>query len=119
LALVHAWGRTWPRWVVGLAGRPVPRRLVLLPGCAVSIMIVVYFGVMLVQMVAERLQGRNPFPPDAEMDLPEAFFWVAVPAYFVWGVSLGLAALAYHRRTRPAAAEPRSQVRATLAGAAS
>ena len=51
-------------------------------------------------MVAERLQGRNPFPPDSRMDLPEAFFWVAVPAYFVWGAALGVAATSYHRRTR-------------------
>lgn len=100
LALVHSWGVVWPRWVLGLAGRRVPRGLVLGPGTGVSVMIVVYFGVGLVQMVIERLQGRNPFPPDARMDLPESFFWVAVPAYFVWGAALGVASRAYHRRTR-------------------
>lgn len=99
LALVHAWGRVWPRWVLGLAGRRVPRWLVLGPAIAVSALIVTYFGVMLVQMVVERVHGRNPFPPDAQMDLPEAFFWVAVPAYFVWGAALGIAALAFHRRS--------------------
>jgi len=99
LALVHSWGRMWPRWVVGLAGRRVPRRLVLWPGAAVAVMIVTYFGVMLGQMVVERLHGRNPFPPDDRMDLPETFFWVAVPAYLVWGAALGVAAVAYHRRT--------------------
>jgi len=100
LALVHSWGMVWPRWVVGLAGRRVPRRLVLWSGAGVSVMIVFYFGVMLGQMVAERLHGRNPFPPDARMDLPEAFFWVAVPAYVVWGAALAVATLSYHRRTR-------------------
>jgi hypothetical protein len=100
LALVHSWGMVWPRWVVGLAGRRVPRRLVLWPGVGVSVMIVTYFGVMLGQMVVERLHGRNPFPPDARMDLPETFFWVAVPAYVVWGAALGVTALSYHRRTR-------------------
>ncbi|KRC64625.1 hypothetical protein ASE12_07505 [Aeromicrobium sp. Root236] len=100
LALVHSWGMVWPRWVVGLAGRRVPRRLVLWPGAGVSVMIVTYFGVMLGQMVVERLHGRNPFPPDGRMDLPETFFWVAVPAYLVWGAALGVAAIAYHRRTR-------------------
>ena len=99
LALVHSWGLVWPRWVVGLAGRRVPRRLVLWPGAGVSVMIVTYFGVMLGQMVVERLHGRNPFPPDDRMDLPETFFWVAVPAYLVWGAALGVAAIAYHRRT--------------------
>ena len=98
MSLVHSWGLVWPRWVVGLAGRRVPRRLVLWPGAGVSVMIVGYFGVMLGQMVVERLHGRNPFPPDARMDLPEAFFWVAVPAYVVWGVALAIATLSYHRR---------------------
>lgn len=102
LALVHGWGRVWPRWVLGLAGRRVPRWLVLGPGIGVAASITVYFGVMLVQMVVERLHGRNPFPPDGEMSLPESFFWVAVPAYFLWGAALGVAALAYHRRTRVA-----------------
>jgi hypothetical protein len=99
LALVHSWGRTWPRWVLGLSGRRVPRWLVLGPGIAVSSIIVVYFGTMLVEMIFERLQGRNPFPPDDRMALPETFFWVAVPAYFVWGVGLTVATLAYQRRT--------------------
>ena len=34
--------------------------------------------------------------------LPLAFFWVAVPGYWVWGLGLGAAALAYYRLTRPA-----------------
>ena len=100
LALVHEWGRIWPRWVIGLSGRRVPRWLVLGPGAAVSSIIVIYFGTMLVEMIAVRLQGRNPFPPDDRMALPETFFWVAVPAYFVWGVGLAVATLAYQRRTK-------------------
>lgn len=99
LALVHSWGRIWPRWVVGLSGRRVPRWLVLGPGIAVSSIIVVYFGTMLVEMIFQRLQGHNPFPPDERMALPETFFWVAVPAYFVWGVGLAVATLSYRRRT--------------------
>jgi hypothetical protein len=99
LALVHSWGRTWPRWVVGLSGRRVPRWLVLGPGIAVSSIIIIYFGTMLVEMIFERLHGRNPFPPDDRMALPETFFWVAVPAYFVWGVGLAIATLSYRRRT--------------------
>ncbi|MES9543832.1 hypothetical protein [Actinomadura sp. NPDC000600] len=100
LALVHSFGRTWPRWVPGLAGRGVPRRLVLWPGAAISGGLVVYFGLMLLQMSWERLHGRNPFPPDGRLDLPEAFFWVAVPAYFAWGAGMAAAARAYARRTR-------------------
>ncbi|TDD61130.1 hypothetical protein E1293_45170, partial [Actinomadura darangshiensis] len=100
LALVHAFGRTWPRWVPALSGRRVPRRLVLWPGTAISGGLVVYFGLMLLQMGWERLHGRNPFPPGSGLDLPEAFFWVAVPAYFLWGAGMAAAARAYARRTR-------------------
>ncbi|WP_433471805.1 hypothetical protein ACQPZP_23035 [Spirillospora sp. CA-142024] len=100
LALVHSFGRTWPRRVPGLAGRRVPRRLVLWPGTAISGGLVVYFGLMLLQMCWERLHGRNPFPPEGGLDLPEAFFWVAVPAYFAWGAGMAAAARGYARRTR-------------------
>ncbi|PSL05866.1 hypothetical protein CLV30_10317 [Haloactinopolyspora alba] len=100
LAQAHRWGRVWPRWVPALGGRPVPRRLVLWPGVGVAAGITVYFGFVQVQMVLERLAGRNPFPPGDGVALPEAFFWVAVPAYLTWGVGLGVAALGYHRRTK-------------------
>jgi hypothetical protein len=100
LALVHRWGRTWPRWVLGLSGRRVPRWLVLGPAVGVAGAIVVYFGLIQLQMVWLRLQGENPFPLGDGMDLPESFFWVAVPAYVVWGAAMGVAAIAYARRTR-------------------
>lgn len=100
LALVHRFGRRWPRPVPGLAGRAVPRRLVLWPGTAISAGLVVYFGVMLLQMIWERMHGRDPFPPDGRMDLPEAFFWAAVPGYLAWGAGMAAAALAYARGTR-------------------
>lgn len=100
LALVHGWGRTWPRWVPFGSGRRVPRWLVLGPGIGVSAGIVVYFGLMLAMMVAERLRGRNPFPPGHGLDLPEVFFWFAVPAYVVWGCGMAVAAGVYFLRTR-------------------
>ncbi len=101
LALVHRWGRVWPRWTPALGGRRVPRPLVLWPAAAVSCGLVAYFGVGLGQMVAERLAGRRPFAGDGGgPELPEAFFWVAVPAYFVWGVGMAVAAVGYARATR-------------------
>ncbi|MFG2089420.1 hypothetical protein [Spirillospora sp. NPDC048824] len=100
LALVHSFGRTWPRRLPGLGGRRVPRRLVLWPGAAISGGLTVYFGLMLLLMFWERLNGRNPFPPEGGLDLPEAFFWVAVPAYLLWGAGMAVAARAYARRTR-------------------
>ncbi|GAA2070284.1 hypothetical protein [Actinomadura alba] len=100
LSLVHGWGRVWPRWVPRLAGRRVPRRLVLWPAYGVSGGLVVYFGLMQLQMVFERLNGRNPFPPEGGLALPETFFWIAVPAYLTWGTGMAVAALAHARRTR-------------------
>ncbi|GGS99119.1 hypothetical protein ACFFV7_20560 [Nonomuraea spiralis] len=97
LALVHRFGRVWPGWVPWLAGRRVPRPLVLWPGVAVSGGLLAYFGVGLGQMVAERLGGGVPFSGG---DLPEAFFWVAVPGYVVWGAGMAVAAWSYARRTR-------------------
>ncbi|SFA72411.1 hypothetical protein SAMN05216266_10164 [Amycolatopsis marina] len=101
LALVHTWGLIWPRWLPRLAGRRVPRWLVLGPGIGISAGLVVYFGLMLLTMAAERLQGRNPFPPSDGLVLPEAFFWISVPAYLLWGLGMAGAALSYQRRTRP------------------
>lgn len=102
LALVHGWGRTWPRWLPRIGGRRVPRRLVLGPAVFVSGGLVTYFGVTLAQMIIERLHGRNPFPASGGLDLPETFFWFAVPAYVVWGAGIAVAAVSFARRTRPA-----------------
>lgn len=82
LALVHSWGRRLPRW------------LPLAPALFVSAGLIAYFGIGLVQLIAD---GGNP---DAG-SLPQAFYWVAVPAYVLWGVSLLVAALAYRSHTRP------------------
>ena len=98
LALVHAWGRVLPRWVRLLAGRRVPRWLPLGPAFAISTLMTVYFGLTLVKLAADTLSGawRQSFGI-----LPLAFFWVAVPAYWIWGVGLGIAAISYYRITRP------------------
>lgn len=103
LALVHRWGRVWPRWTPFLRGRPVPRRLVLWSGTALGTGMTVYFGFMVLVMVWERLHGRNPFPPEGGLELPEAFFWASVPAYLLWGLGLVVASRAYARRTSPRA----------------
>lgn len=98
LALVHSWGRIVPRWIPLLAGRPVPRWLPLGPALVLSPLMTVYFGLTLVKVIADTLSGawRHSFDP-----FPLAFFWVAVPAYWVWGLGLGAAAIAYYQRTRP------------------
>lgn len=101
LALAHGWGRVWPFWVPFVARRRIPRWLVLGPGAGLGVGMVAYFAMMLAQMVMERLQGRNPFPPSGGLDLPEPFFWVSVPAYLLWGIGLVVAARSYSMITRP------------------
>jgi hypothetical protein len=94
LAQVHRFGRVWPRWVLGLAGRRVPRWLVLGPGLGVSVGMTAYFGTGLVQLLTE--------PSGAGADrYPSWFMGVAMSAYLVWGAGLGAAALSYRLRTRP------------------
>ncbi len=96
LAMVHRWGRVWPRWVLPLAGRRVPRWLVAGPGLLLSGGLTAYFGMGMVQLVVEGV-------PDSGTGAGSALFlWLAVPAYLVWGVTMGVAAISYYRRTRPA-----------------
>ena len=85
LLLVYRPGRFFPRWML------------LLPGFGLGAGITAYFGVGLLQMIGNVIQGK---PAYDDVGLPEAFFWVAVPAYLLWGVGLTLAAYGYHRRTR-------------------
>ncbi|MFB7667659.1 hypothetical protein ACFC1R_27660 [Kitasatospora sp. NPDC056138] len=95
LSLVHGWGRVFPRWVPLLARRRVPRRLLLPPAAGLSVGLLVYFGVGIGQLVGETIRPR-PHPGS----LPLSFLWVAMPAYWLWGLGLGVAAVSYHRRTR-------------------
>ena len=85
LLLVYRLGVVFPRWML------------LLPGAGLGAGITAYFGVGLLQMIAETLQGKVPFD---DIDLPQSFFWVAVPAYFVWGAGLTAATYGYYLRTR-------------------
>jgi len=98
LGLVHGWGRVWPRKVLPVAGRRVPRWLPLGPAVVLSVGITSYFGIGLGQMVADTFRGISA----ADGPFAAWFFWTAVPAYVVWGVGLGLAATSYARLTRPA-----------------
>ncbi len=85
LTLVYRVGRFFPRWML------------LLPGAGVGVGITAYFGVGLLQMITNVLQGE---PAYDDVGLPESFFWVAVPAYVAWGVGLSIATYGYYLRTR-------------------
>ncbi|HEY3686451.1 MAG TPA: hypothetical protein VGL93_25680 [Streptosporangiaceae bacterium] len=100
LALVHHWGRVFPRWVPGLAGRGVPRAVPLVPAWLVAGGLLLYFGISLVELVIQTAAGS----PVAGDGLSAGFFWAAVGGYVTWGTGLALAAYAYGARTRRACA---------------
>lgn len=85
--LVHPIGRRFPRWML------------LLPGFAIGAGMTAYFGVGLIQMIVAAVQGQ---PIYGDVGLPDSFFWVAVPAYLVWGAGLAVAARGYQFATRKA-----------------
>ncbi|RCV56984.1 hypothetical protein [Marinitenerispora sediminis] len=97
LAVVHSWGWALPSWLPLLAGRRVPHRLVLVPAFAVAGALTAYFGAGTVQLAVETATGTWT---ESE-GLPLAFYWITMPAYLVWGLGLGAAALARHRLSRP------------------
>ena len=99
LALISRWGRVSPAWLPGLAGRRVPRWLVLAPALTLGVGMTAYFGLTLVMIAGQTLTGTWQ---QGDVSLPLWFFWVAVPAYLIWGLGLAVAALAYRRTTTPA-----------------
>jgi hypothetical protein len=93
LALVHRWGRIWPRWAVPLAGRGVPRWLVLGPAFFVGASLTGYFGVA--GMTAWILGKGN---------LAGATVWklsMKMFGYTLWGLGLLVAATSYYGLSRP------------------
>ncbi|WP_440086328.1 hypothetical protein [Streptosporangium sp. LJ11] len=92
LALAHRFGRIWPRWVVPLAGRDVPRWLVLGPALFVGAGLAGYFGVA--GMTAWILDKGN---------LAQAPVWkvsMEMFGYTSWGLGLLAASMSYYGLTR-------------------
>jgi hypothetical protein len=83
LALVHRWGRSVPRWLVAA------------PALAISTGLTAYFGIATGQLLLDLVGVVS----NVDDGYPAAFLWVAVPAYLVWGLTMGAAALSYLRRT--------------------
>ena len=98
LALVHSWGRVIPQWGPLLPGRRVPSWLLLGAGLGIGGAMTAYFGFTLLMLALATLTGTSDRMTGS---FPLAFFWVAVPSYFVWGVGLVAASIAYYRVTRP------------------
>ncbi|MDA2804371.1 hypothetical protein [Nocardiopsis suaedae] len=87
MALVHRWGRIWPRWTGPLAGRDVPRWLVLGPGLFMGAGLVAYFGIGGFGAIVTGLQP---------IDRPVVLM---VGGYTAWGLGLLVASTSYARLT--------------------
>lgn len=83
LGLIRPWGEVFPRWMPGLAGRPVPIRAAAIPGATVAAVLCVSAVPMLIGMLASDLGPTN-----------KALSVVLFP-FGVWGPALGLAVLGY------------------------
>lgn len=108
LGLVQRWGARFPRWTLGLRGRPVPVGLAVVPAAAVSV-VITSAGLMFVRFgltggFAASFPGENR---DVAAWLPE-MFWP------LWGVALAAATYAYWLRRHSDA--PHAVARHTSAG---
>ncbi|MFG1869205.1 hypothetical protein [Micromonospora arborensis] len=93
LALVRPWGLVFPRWVPMLAGRRVPRRLLVIPGYAVPTLLLLYSLYAVVLTIVQ-------------FGSPEAIFspWTGVYGiiqFIPWWLGLFLATRSYAARTAP------------------
>ncbi|MGV9309793.1 hypothetical protein ACWDLG_41060 [Nonomuraea sp. NPDC003727] len=59
----------------------------------------VHFGMILTKMLGTLVSGADDL--GFGQGLPDRFYWVSVPMYWLWGVAFGMAAISYARRTRP------------------
>jgi hypothetical protein len=97
LGLIQRWGEVFPRWMVGLAGRPVPVGLAIVPATFVTI--------------AVAAAGLSAVSTPRFLDLAADFNAAALPMLLwpLWAVALGTATLAYYlRRRRTAGSDGRS-----------
>jgi hypothetical protein len=100
LGLVQRWGETFPRWMIGLAGRRVPIGLAVVPASLVSVLLVVggigiwsVSGQMIATLVASGAENR---------EVVSAILFELGPTLLfpVWGVGLAVASLGYYYRRR-------------------
>jgi hypothetical protein len=95
LGLIRPWGEVFPRWMPGLAGRPVPVAVAAVPGGVVAAIVCVSAVPMTVSMLVSDLTATE-----------KAVALLAFP-FAVWGPALALAVWGYvaHRSSRPGPAD--------------
>ncbi|MFI0989336.1 hypothetical protein [Streptomyces exfoliatus] len=92
-ALTRPWGQVFPRWVPGLRGQRVPRWLPLAPGWASAVTLTPYGGLGLGVIATGGLSTANT------AGMSPWVFVIGFVNFFSMGLSLGVCALSYQRRT--------------------
>jgi hypothetical protein len=84
LGLTQGWGEVFPGWAVGLAGKPVPPALAVVPAALASVVVT--------------SAGLGYVRAFLRSGIPEEGWAMVVPGVLwpVWGATLGAAALAYY-----------------------
>ena len=100
LGLVQRWGEVFPRWMFGLAGRPVPIALAVVPAAIAAVLLVV--GGTGIWAALPQMAANLAASGVAGNALASGiFFQVGATLLFpVWGVSLAVATLGYYYRRR-------------------
>jgi len=88
LGLTQRWGEVFPGWAVGLAGKPVPPALAVVPAALASVVVT--------------SAGLGYVRAFLRSGIPEEGWAMVVPGVLwpVWGAALSAATLAYHYRRR-------------------
>jgi CheY-like chemotaxis protein len=94
LALVCRWGQVWPRWLPAVAGRAIPRWLVIGPVGILACGMTLVFAASMTQFLLD------PAGSTASSDYPLLFWWFVLPAYLAWGTGLLVLTVAFWSRTR-------------------
>lgn len=93
LGLAQRWGEVFPRWMIGLAGRPVPIALAVVPASIVSVLLIVG-GITIWSGYAQMADAAAAIGEDVTIVVgPAALFPI-------WGVSIAVATLGYYYRRR-------------------
>jgi len=94
--LIRPWGETWPWWIPGRGGRPVPVGAAVIPASVVSF-IVMSAGLMFVRLrVFAPGKIANAFPGE----LTDVAAWLPEMFWPLWSLALAAATYAYWLRRR-------------------
>jgi hypothetical protein len=100
LGLVQRWGKVFPRWMIGLAGRRVPIALAVVPVSLVSVLLVVG-GIALWSGLGQMVAGSVAGGAEGRVLVEGIIFQVGPTLLFpVWGAALAVATLGYYYRRR-------------------